>query len=50
MKEKITIAIGFIMTMIGGASMDNDSLVIPLIMAAAGVIILLKEGAKYDTL
>ena len=46
MKEKITIMIGFVMTMIGGSSMDNDSLVIPLIMAAAGATILLIEGRR----
>lgn len=39
--------VGFILTMIGGACMDSDSLILPLIMVAAGLIILLIEGRKY---
>ena len=51
MKEKFFIAIGFVLTMIGGASMDSDSLILPLIMVAIGLIILSIEGRKYvDTI
>lgn len=42
--------VGFVLTMIGGACMDSDSLIFPLIMVAAGLIIMLIERGQYDTI
>jgi hypothetical protein len=48
MKEKLINIIGFAAVMVGGAGMDSDYIVLPIILVAVGLVVLI--GGNYDTL